>query len=109
MWSSEIRKNCRKIPTGLPCPKGEVLLGSIQGQLSDGKWENSPMMEGYWKFLDIDDEGGDVSILISNVGHIWQYGYTRVIPNRFIGMSDAQILKRFADWIRQVAKDEEEY
>ena len=106
MWPTEIKENCRRVPTGLACPKGKVLLSSIKGQLSDGLWENSPTMEGYWKFFCIDDEGGDVTICISKAGHQWVYGHSKIVQNKFCSMTDKQILERFASWIWRVAREE---
>lgn len=47
----------RVIPT-IGDPKiNSAIIDSVLGQLSDGIWENSPGMDGYWTTADTDGNG----------------------------------------------------
>ena len=50
----------REIDTGLTHKIDYIILGDVQGQLSDGIWENSPAMNKYWKHLDTEFKDGKV-------------------------------------------------
>lgn len=104
MWTAEIKKDCREIPTGLPAGIGVRFLEGIKGQLSDGYWENSPFMEGYWKFFGVEERDGEVLLLVSNKPVIWGYGYHT--PNRFGSKDWRWILKWLADKAAILAREE---
>lgn len=109
MWDSEIKKNCVTVKTGITQQEGRIVLESVRGQLSDGIWENSPRMEGFWRFFCIDvDEAGEVCIYISREPRIWEKRYPgyKMIPNRFHGESDAWILNWFANKLAEIARIE---
>ena len=97
----------RYICTGLPASIGGKFLRGIKGQLSDGMWENSSFMEGYWKFFDVFEENGMVMIGISEPPSEWGPHCTRPTPNRFYGKDRKWILKWFAGKGRELAKAEE--
>ncbi len=40
----------------------QEILDSIMGQLSDGRWENSPSMEKYWKDADFVELDGTIQL-----------------------------------------------
>ena len=42
------------------CPKS--ILEDLEGQLSDGKWENTPAMEKYWLFMEIGEKNGELTL-----------------------------------------------
>lgn len=114
----------RVIPTGLCGVKAYEILRSIEGQLSDGRWENTPQMEKYWKneyvILGDEPEDPEIFIIVSNkkyetkkVPSHWslkygqQYCY-KYIDNPFVKMSDMKIRKWFADKIHSMVKYEQE-
>ena len=107
MYSSQIKENCRTIFTGLKGKVNKEILQSVEGQLSDGIWENSPMMEGYWLFETIDVIDDEVVILISNRWSDIHCG--KMKNNRFATMSDKEIKGWFANKIKQVIKKEIEW
>lgn len=76
--------------------KNFTILDSILGQLSDGMWENSPRMEGYWKFCDVKVIDGNLVFEIdarqAELEPIWDYRYDRFFKRSF------KILKRHR-WI----------
>ena len=65
------------------------IIRAIQGQLSDGKWENSPAMEKYWRHFEV--EG--TTLIIENAGG-------------FYGKSEEWIKNWFAGKIKAVVQDE---
>lgn len=74
-------------------------MSDIMGQLSDGYWENSRIMEFYWPYVTID--GSDV--LIKNYN---RYYNDRNKYCKFGEMSESHIKQWFADKIKQLAKEE---
>ena len=46
------------------------IMNSVIGQMSDGMWENSSRMRGYWVWADINDQ---VEIEIGNSRSIYKY------------------------------------
>ena len=112
----------RFIYTGVTDPlHGEILL-SIEGQLSDGYWENSIAMEKYWKNENVifDDEKNEFVIAVPEKSGEWKmepyrYSYreqrmlkrNKWYDNPFHKMSDEKILNWFATKIKQLVKAEE--
>lgn len=86
----------RSIDTGLTGPVNHDILDSVMGQLSDGKWENVPMMAKYWRNAHIADEGGKVVIVIDDSR--WDSG--------FRGKDDKWIKNWFAGKIKEIVYDE---
>ncbi len=93
----------RIIKTGLS-KKYEDMLNAVIGQMSDGYWENTPMMRGYWKFCDIGTAGDEVTIEVDETSGALD-GDRRIV-NRFYGMSDDAVKKFFADKIKFLIKEE---
>ena len=93
----------RSIKTGLG-KKYKDMLSAVIGQMSDGYWENSPMMQGYWRFCKIGTAGDEVTIEVDG-GYGASVG-PRYIENRFHGMSDDAVKKFFADKIKFLIKEE---
>lgn len=57
------------IATGLKGEMVKSILENVIGQLSDGMWENSRIMEHYWPFVDITmDDDDNVYIVIHKPG-----------------------------------------
>lgn len=94
----------RIIKTGLS-KKYKDMLRAVIGQMSDGYWENTPMMRGYWKFWDIGTAGGEITIEVDAASG--EREGDRFIENRFYRMSDDAIKKFFADKIKFLIKAED--
>ena len=88
----------RVIPTGLTGDINHDILNSVIGQMSDGMWENSPGMTGYWTFANIDDNN---NILVNKA--YGQYMGTR-LNNPYVGMSEEDIKNFFANKIKAIAQ-----
>ena len=106
MYSSEIKNDCRLIQTGLYGNINLAILESVIGQLSDGMWENSPRMEGYWRFACIakDTETNEVFILVSN--RFAEYRWNKNTYNSFKAKTEVEIKDWFANKIKQIIKQE---
>ena len=75
---------------------------SVIGQLSDGIWENSPVMNKYWRNISVkktDDE--KIQLEVNTESYI--NGYHKTYDNPFHKMDDFQIKFWFADKIKQIA------
>ena len=99
-------KNAIQIATGL---KGDVafhILDSVVGQMSDGMWENSPVMEHYWRFVNVVKAGGNqVFLVVDGVtgdprSHVVNYF------NYKLGMDEKKIKEFFAKKVKEVAKEQ---
>lgn len=84
----------RIIDTGLTGPIQKDILASVLGQLSDGRWQNSPRMNPYWQNADVEMDGDDVVLVIKK--HAFPY----------YAMSDDQIKQWFAKKIKFIIKEE---
>ena len=93
----------RIIKTGLGLHYKDM-LNSVIGQMSDGYWENTPMMRGYWKFVKTGTSGNEVTLNVDAAD--WTLDGDRRIENRFYGMSDDAVKKFFADKIKFLIKEE---
>lgn len=93
----------RIIKTGLGLHYKDM-LGAVIGQMSDGYWENTPMMRGYWKFVTTGTSGNEVTLNVDEVR--WTLDGDLRIENRFYGMSDDAVKKFFADKIKFLIKEE---
>lgn len=85
----------RQIDTGLSGPVPSAILNSVLGQLSDGKWENTPGMEKYWKYVDIAESGGQLVIVVDDSRR-----------SGFSGRDDTWVKNFFADKIKNLVYDE---
>ena len=93
----------RSIKTGLG-KKYKDMLDSVIGQMSDGYWEDTPMMRGYWKFVKTGTSGNEVTLNVDETSGARDGD--RRIDNRFYGMSDDAVKKFFADKIKFLIKEE---
>lgn len=91
------------IKTGLG-KKYKDMLSAVKGQMCDGYWENTPMMQGYWRFCKIGTAGDEMTIEVDDASGA-RIG-DRFIENRFRGMSDDAVKKFFADKIKFLIKEE---
>lgn len=74
-----------------------AIVSSIIGQISDGIWENSPNMEGYWVNAAAGDNG---EIIVNAKG----YDYVNRRSNPYSEMSDVDIRKYFANKAKYIAQ-----
>ena len=80
-------------------------IRSVFGQLSDGKWENSPKMVGYWLFAKVVKNDGKICLKVSTKGFdnsIFKKG----VYNPYINMRSKQIMEKMANFIKAIVKDE---
>ena len=76
--------------------KVESILGGIQGQMSDGIWENTPSMEAYWQNF---KPKGD-AIFVPTRGYDW----ASRLRNPYAEMSDSAIRRYFANKAKYIAQ-----
>lgn len=110
---SESEKRKLIVPTGLKGEKAREILDSIIGQMSDGMWENSPQMEHYWRFINVEKTGGELAFIVDGTQGEWEAG-SRPGNNHFTenyfmtklgGKTDA--IKQFmAKKLKAIAKEE---
>ncbi len=80
-------------------------IKSVFGQLSDGKWENSPRMTGYWLFADVVKNDGKICLKVSTKG--WDNSiFEKGVYNPYVNMRSKQIMEKMANFVKAVAKDE---
>src|SRR5574344_950396 len=109
--------------TGIFGEKNFKILDAVAGQISDGKWENTPGMNKYWEnntfVYNPDTKEVELKMEISvsqhntnwnNRTHHLEYGIIRYVYNPFIingKMIDGVLIKKFyARKIKSLAKDE---
>lgn len=95
----------RTIHTGLYGVQAKAVIDGVHGQLSDGKWENSPGYDKYWINFDVQmADDGEVVFKVNVEGStVWgQYWY----PNPFYHMSEDSFKKWIANKIKALVNDE---
>jgi len=87
----------REIDTGLKGQEALNICDGLMGQLSDGKWENTPKMEPIWQnnHFEMAPDGAIHFLVMDNPGR-W---------NPFISKSNDEILQWLAKHIKAVAKE----
>ena len=97
--------NIRTIHTGLYGAQAYAVIDSVHGQLSDGKWENTPGYDKYWTNFDVKTaDDGEVIINVNAEGATtWCKHF---MPNPFYHMSDADFKKWIARKIKAVVNEE---
>lgn len=85
----------RNIDTGLTGPVNHAILDSVLGQLSDGKWENTPLMAKYWRNASLTEQDGKIMIAIKDG---WDSGFN--------GKDEMWIKSWFAGKIKEIVYDE---
>ena len=95
----------RTIHTGLYGVQAKAVIDGVHGQLSDGKWENTPGYDKYWTNFAVETaDDGEVVFKVNAEGYImW---CKRLQANPFYYMSDADFKKWVATKIKAVANDE---
>lgn len=81
------------------------MIESVLGQLSDGYWENTPRMRGYWLFAHAKAQGNECVLEIDPVRWGTRHGYSNV-TNQWLDMSDAKVKQFLADKIKFLVKEE---
>lgn len=95
----------RIIHTGLYGAQAKGVIDGVHGQLSDGKWENSPGYDKYWTNFDV--ETADDGEVVFKVNAEYGYHYcNRYLDNPFKNMSDADFKTWIARKIKAVVNDE---
>lgn len=95
----------RTIHTGLYGAQANAVIDSVHGQLSDGKWENTPNYDKYWTNFDVQTADDGEVIFMVNAENYTMWGH-RFMLNPFYGMSDADFKKWIARKIKAVVNDE---
>jgi len=93
------------IHTGLYGAQAFAVIDGVHGQLSDGKWENSPGYDKYWTNFDVKtaDDGEVIFNVNAEGATTW---CERFMPNPFYHMSDTEFKKWIAKKIKAVVNDE---
>ena len=99
LQEGSVSEDVRIITTGLSDKKANEMLHSVIGQMSDGIWENSSSMNGYWMFANVSD---DNNILIDNKPYA--YNASKTVTNKFAGMDDDKVKKFFANKIKTIVR-----
>lgn len=110
---SESEKSKLIIPTGLKGEKARDILDSIIGQMSDGMWENSPQMEHYWRFINVEKVGSELAFVVDGTQGEWGAG-SRPGNNHFtenyfmtkLGGKEDAIKQFMAKKLKAVVKEE---
>ena len=98
----------RKIKTDLEATnKNYEILDSVLGQMSDGIWENSPVVEGYWRFATIEKSDDNKIVIAVSTIYGTNYHDNKCLKNRFADMTDDKVKAYFANKIKQIVKMEE--
>ena len=99
--------NVRTIQTGTKAdPKYLDMYKAVIGQMSDGIWENSGRMDGYWRYVSIDtDTDGNIVIEVDDTDGEWyrtwnHHWYFR--KNKFYNMKDIDVLNFFIEKIAYI-------
>ena len=99
----------RTIHTGLYGAQAKAVIDGVHGQLSDGKWENTPGYDKYWTNFDVKTADDGEVIINVNAYPQWSKrvsGYLEFYANPFYIMSDAEFKKWIAKKIKAVVNDE---
>lgn len=100
----------RIINTGLNATeKYKDVFKSIFGQMSDGIWENSPKMNGYWVCADMEVNKEDNTIVIEIEENPYYAEWGKTVKNPYYSMSDAKVLAYLANKIKQIVAEERKY
>ena len=95
------------INTNLTDDISEDILSGIIAQLSDGMWEDSPIMRHYWDFVEIKNIDNNICIVVdSNSG---KYEDNKIFKNYFytqLRLNPQTIAKWFATKIKQIVKSD---
>ena len=102
--------NTITVNTGLTDDIALEVLDNVIGQMSDGMWENSRIMEHYWPFVKIEKVEGKVCIVIDATNNSSAYHPNNSWNNWFIrydklGKDRGKIKEFFAKKIRKIVNE----
>lgn len=100
---SEDNENTHLVDLGLDA-KYKDMIDAVFGQMSDGYWENTPRMRGYWRFATPILKDNKIYLEIDNAH--WKGDGARTVYNLWDGMSDARVKQFLADKIKFLVKEE---
>jgi hypothetical protein len=98
-------KDAIQIDTGLKGDLAKDILDSVIGQMSDGLWENSPVMEHYWRYINVVKTAGNKVFLVvdgitADSSHVVNYF------NYKMGMDERKIKEFIGKKVKEVVKEE---
>lgn len=98
-------KDAIQIDTGLKGDLAKDILDSVIGQMSDGMWENSPVMEHYWRYINVVKTAGNQVFLVvdgitADSSHVVNYF------NYKMGMDERKIKEFIGKKVKEVVKEE---
>ena len=100
-----MNNHTRIIHTGLYGAQAKAVIDGVHGQLSDGKWENTPGYDKYWTNFAVEtaDDGEVVFKVNTEISTMWCRGW---LANPFYTMPEAEFKKWIAAKIKAVVNDE---
>lgn len=87
----------------IPNDKYSDMINSVIGQLSDGIWENNSRLSGYYIFTDGTNDGMTIKLLEHNPTPQYYRKINKYYKNPYYSMSDIQVLRYFANKIKEIA------
>lgn len=97
--------NTRTIHTGLYGAYAKEILDAVSGQLSDGKYENTPGYDKYWTNFHVRQADDGEIVFDVNVDSHSTY-CSKWLVNPFIAMTDMQFKAWYARKLKAVIQDE---
>ena len=87
----------------VPNDKYSDMINSVIGQLSDGIWENNSRLSGYYIFTNGTNDGMTIKLLEHNPTPQYYRKINKYYKNPYYSMSDTQVLRYFANKIKEIA------
>lgn len=103
------KKDYILIDTGLRGNYAKEIMQAVIGQMSDGLWENSSTYEHYWRFVDVDERGGQIFLKVSTKKYDDNAIANTYYENYFyqkMNMDETKIKTFFAARIKDIIKSE---
>lgn len=95
----------RIIHTGLYGEYAKEIIDAVHGQLSDGKWENTPGYDKYWTNFNVKTADDGEVLFIVNAEYNTRWGH-KWLDNPFISMTDQQFKEWYAKKLKAVIMQE---
>ena len=95
----------RTIHTHLYGAQAKAVIDGVRGQLSDGKWENTPGYDKYWTNFAVETADDGEVVFKVNAGFSTML-CRRWLTNPFYSLTDSEFRKWIATKIKAVANDE---
>ena len=100
-----MNNHTRIIHTGLYGAQAKAVIDGVRGQLSDGKWENTPGYDKYWTNFAVETADDSEVVFKVNAGFSTMWCH-RWLTNPFYSLTDSEFRKWIATKIKAVANDE---